>query len=220
VADHLTDEEQLQALKNWWKENGSSIVIAVLVGLIAYFGFQWWQNQQQQSAEQSSTIYSELLEVVNVSSDVALSDEKKATAAYLTKQLQDDYPGSQYALNASLFAAKIAVDSSDLENAETHLQWAVANANDHLKALAQLRLARVYVSQGKQSDALSILNTNDVDSFASLYSELRGDILLLSDDFAGARIAYQEAVDTMDDTSSFRQRLLPIKLANLPSLEQ
>lgn len=220
MADHLTDEEQLQALKNWWKENGSTLVIAVLVGLIAYFGFQWWQNQQQQSAEQSSAIYSELLEVVNVPANEALSDEKKATATYLIKQLQDDYASSQYAVNASLFAAKIAVDNNDLDAAETSLQWAVEHSGDNLKALAKLRLARVYASKEKQSEALSLLSGNDVESFTSLYSELRGDILLASDDVAGARTAYQEAIDTLDETSSFRQRLLPIKLANLPSSEK
>ena len=60
MAEHLSDEEQLQILKNWWKETGTTLVVAVLVGLIAYFGFQWWKNSQQQKAEQASALYSEL----------------------------------------------------------------------------------------------------------------------------------------------------------------
>lgn len=218
MAEHLSDEEQLQALKNWWKENGTTLVTAVLVGLIVYFGFQWWQNHQRQQAEQASALYSQLLDIVDASGNDRLSDEQKSTATYLIKQLQDDYSRSQYAVNASLFSAKMSVDDNDLPSAETSLKWAVEHANTHMGALAKLRLARVYASSQKYDDALQLLADKDldVDAFGSIKEELRGDILLAKGEVSAAREAYVKAQSTVGDNPSFRQRLLPIKIANLP----
>ena len=221
MAEHLTEEEQLQALKTWWKENGSTLITAVLVGLICYFGFQWWQNYQQQQAEQASVLYSELLETVNVPANETLSDEKKATANYLIKQLQNDYSSSQYAFNASLFAGKLAVDGQNFALAEESLLWAKGKADAAMIPVVNLRLARVLVAQEKYDDALSLLNEEKsaevTDAFGSVYAELRGDILLAKNDIEGARVAYQQSLDTLLDPTGFRQRLLPIKIANLPT---
>jgi len=216
VADHLTEEEQLQQLKNWWKENGVSLAAAILLGVTAYFGFQWWQNHQQQQAEQASALYSDLLESIQADPLGAkvVSEENKKTAHYITKQLQTTYSGSLYAVNASLFAAKIAVEDGDLATAENALKWANDNSSDAMKAIAALRLARLYVAQEKY-DAALILVDSDAAALQSLNAELRGDILLAKKDISGARAAYQTALDTVGETASFRRQLLPIKLANL-----
>jgi predicted negative regulator of RcsB-dependent stress response len=220
VADHLTDEEQLQQLKNWWKDNGASLIIALLIGLTAYFGFQWWQNDQRQKAEQASALYTELLQTVEVATGESLSDEKISTAQYLTQQLQDEYSSSQYAINANFLAAKIAVENQDLDAAETALTWVIDNADESTKVLAELRLARVYIAQEKHDEALVLLNTEKAASFSSLTAELKGDVLTAQKDWEKARAAYQEAIDTLGETSIFRRRLLPIKLANLPAGEK
>lgn len=221
MADHLTEEEQLEQLKKWWKENGASLLIAVLVGLIAYFGFQWWQNHQQQQAEEASTLYGELIELIQENpsnNQAALSDEKKSTANYIVEQLQTSYSSSQYAVNASLFAAKMAVEDGKLDAAEKSLEWAVKNSDDAMKGIASLRLARLYFAQEKYDAALDLVDNND-GALLSLNAELKGDILLAKNDVDGAKIAYQEAIDKIGETASFRRQLLPIKLANLASGE-
>ncbi len=220
MADHLSDEEQLQLLKNWWKDNGASLVIAILVGLIAYFGFQWWQNHQQQQAEQAAAVYEQLLESLETTNNEALSDEKKATANYLTEQLQNDFSGSQYAVNASLFAAKVAVENQDLDSAAKLLSWSVEHADDNMKSIVELRLARVLLSQEKYDEALALVNEQTENAFISLRSELKGDILAAKGDTSSAQQAYQQAINTLGETASFRQRLLPIKLANLSTGEK
>ena len=98
--------------------------------------------------------------------------------------------------------------------AQKALQWAVDNSNDALQSVASLRLARLYFSQDKYDEALSLIDTKD-DALQSLNAELRGDILLAKNDIDGARAAYQEAMDSVGETASFRRQLLPIKLANL-----
>lgn len=216
MADHLTEQEQLQQLKNWWKENGVSMAAAILVGLIAYFGFQWWQNDQQQQAVQASVLYSDLLESIQAEpvSGESVSEENKKTAYYIAEQLQTAYSDSLYAVNASLFAAKIAVEDGDIVTAEKALRWATDNSDGAIKGIAALRLARIYVAQEKYDDAL-ILVGNSSAALQSLNAELRGDILLAKNDISGAQAAYQEALDTVGETASFRRQLLPIKLANI-----
>ncbi|MGS2716756.1 YfgM family protein [Eionea flava] len=216
MADHLTEEEQLEQLKTWWKENGLSLIAAVLVGLIAYFGFQWWQNHQQQQAEQASALYEQLIESIqaNPASGNAVSEENKKTALYLAEQLRTDYTGSLYAVNASLFAAKIAVEENDLAAAESSLKWAVDNSRDAMQGIASLRLARLYLAKEQYDEALALVNT-DIESLQSMNAELRGDILLAKNDVEGAKAAYQEALDSVGETTSFRRQLLPIKIANL-----
>jgi predicted negative regulator of RcsB-dependent stress response len=216
VADHLTEQEQLQQLTNWWKENGVSMAAAILVGLIAYFGFQWWQNNQQQQAVQASALYSDLLESIKADpvSGESVSEENKKTAYYIAEQLQTAYSDSLYAVNASLFAAKIAVEDGDIVSAEKALRWATDNSDGAIKGIAALRLARIYVAQEKFDDAL-ILVGNSSAALQSLNAELRGDILLAKNDISGAQAAYQEALDTVGETASFRRQLLPIKLANI-----
>ncbi len=219
MADHLTDEEQLQQLKNWWKENGTSLIVAVLVGLIAYFGFQWWQSHQQRQAEQASALYSQLLDSIEVANQQPLSDEQKSTASYLVDQLQEGYKSSQYAVNASLFLAKISVDDQNLDNAVTQLSWAIEHADDHIKDLATLRLARVYFAQEKYDDALALISLDNDSAFLSLNAELNGDILLAKNDKEGAQKAYQQAIDSLGESASFRRNLLPIKLASITAEE-
>lgn len=216
MADHLTEQEQLQQLTNWWKENGVSMAAAILVGLIAYFGFQWWQNNQQQQAVQASALYSDLLESIKADpvSGESVSEENKKTAYYIAEQLQTAYSDSLYAVNASLFAAKIAVEDGDIVSAEKALRWATDNSDGAIKGIAALRLARIYVAQEKFDDAL-ILVGNSSAALQSLNAELRGDILLAKNDISGAQAAYQEALDTVGETASFRRQLLPIKLANI-----
>ncbi len=220
MADHLTDEEQLQQLKNWWKDNGTSLIIALLLGLIAYFGFQWWQNYQKQQAEQASVLYAELVQALEQTPGQTVSEENKATANYLIEQLEEGYASTQYTINAKFLAAKIAVEAKDLTTAEQSLQWVVEKADKATQALAQLRLARVYVAQEKYDEALALVDTDNAGAFTSFNAEVKGDILAAKSQWSDARAAYQQAIDALENAVGFRSRLLPIKLANLPVGEQ
>lgn len=218
MADHLTDEEQLEKLKNWWKDNGTSLIVAVLVGLIAYFGFHSWQAHQQKQSEEAATLYSQLVEVVGINNQ-PLADEQVATVSYLAEQLQEGYASSLYAVNASLYLAKVAVETQDLDAAEIALSWAVEHANEQLVGLATLRLGRVYLSQGKHDQALSLINLDENSTLLSANAELKGDILMAKNDTEGAEQAYQQAVSTLSDARSFRGNLLSIKLADIAAEE-
>lgn len=215
MAEHLTDDEQKQLLKSWWKSNGNSLIASIAIVAAAYFGWQWWQNSQKQYAEQAANLYSELTEVLNAAPGEPLSDEKSASAAFLIKQLQDDYASSLYAINASLQGAKLAVDAGDLDKAASQLQWVIAKNDPQINKVAKLRLARVYFAQENYDQALSQAAYSQDDDFSALYAEMRGDILVAQGDEKGAKAAYQQASDKLEENS--QRRVLDIKLSNLAS---
>ena len=214
MAEHMTDEEQLQILKNWWKQNGTSLVAIVALVLAGYFGWQWWNNYQQRYAEEASSLYIELSELLATEADIdSLSDDKRSTVSFLIEQLQNDYGRTLYAANASLLAAKLAVAADDLSTAEEELLKAADH--DVIKPLANLRLARVYFAQGKLDEALATANYESDDEFTGLYAVVRGDVLVAKGDTTGAKAAYEQALATLPKDNSSSRRLVTTKLANL-----
>jgi predicted negative regulator of RcsB-dependent stress response len=221
VADHLSDEEQLQVLKNWWSENGRFLIGAVVIGLTAYFGWQWWTQHQKNYAEGAAAIYTDLSEIVATANGVDLTEEQQKTAQFLIGQLQSDYEKTLYAANASMLAAKLAVEKNDLATAETELNKALYYDDEDVKIIASLRLAKVYLAQERYDQALTIATYDKDDAFTASYVVLRGDILVAMGDIELARSAYQQAVallgsDLENRNRGLQRQLLEIKLSNLP----
>ncbi|MGH1438742.1 MAG: YfgM family protein [Cellvibrionaceae bacterium] len=221
MADHLSDEEQLQVLKNWWNENGRSLVLAVALGLGAYFGWQWWTQHQQNYAESAAQVYTELSETVAASNGEELTEEQHKTAQFLIEQLQSDYKDTLYAANASLLAGKLAVDKNDLTTAETELSKALDFSDKDIKIIASLRLAKVYLAQEKYDSALALVDESKDNggAFTGAYAAARGDILSAKGETELARNAYQQALDALEGVSGrdsgLQRQLLEIKLSNL-----
>ena len=42
MAEDITEEEQIEALKRWCAENGMQTVLAVVLVTGGYFGWQFW----------------------------------------------------------------------------------------------------------------------------------------------------------------------------------
>lgn len=214
MADHLSDEEQLQLLKNWWNENGRFLVLAVITALAVYFGWQWWNQHQKTYAEGAAAVYTELSETVAAGGD-NLSEEQAKTAQFLIEQLQNDYGKTLYAANASLLAGKLAVEKDDLATAESELNKALSSKDEDIQAIAALRLARVYLAQAKYDEALEQAAYDKDDAFSSAYAALRGDIFAAKGDSEQARAAYQQALDSSTASGGIQRQMLEIKLSNL-----
>ena len=39
-----TEEQQVEAVKKWWKENGVSLIVGVVMGLSAIAGWKYYQG--------------------------------------------------------------------------------------------------------------------------------------------------------------------------------
>ncbi|WP_428820598.1 YfgM family protein [Microbulbifer sp. MCCC 1A16149] len=220
MADHLTEEEQIETIKRWWKENGSGIVTGIVLALAAYFGWQWWQGKERSDAEAASNVYQGFVEAV--SANEGKPDNKQLTTAQsLARELKDDYAKRIYAAQASLQLAALSVEKNDLEAAAKELQWVVDNSSDDaLKLVAKRRLASVKAARGETNEALALLKGDVPPAFAALYAETRGDILVQQGDKDAARAAYQEARAQLLPEQAAGSRLLDLKIEGLGEAPQ
>ena len=213
MADHLTEEEQIEALKSWWKAYWKSIVIPAVAVVGGYFGWTLWSEEQEQKAAQGHKRYQGLVEAMETAPGANLSDEKRAEAAVLATAIASEFDGSLYADNANFILARLAVDKKDLDAAAGYLQRVVNDgSNDAVKLLAKARLARVKLAQGDQSGALALVAVSGETKYASLFAEIRGDVLASQGKTDAARTAFEEAMASLSPQEFQRRSILQIKL--------
>ncbi len=217
---YKTEEEQLEQLKNWFRENGRSLLLGGAVALALVFGWRGWQSHQTTQAETASAQFQNLLEAVRQLEQAAPSAEQATTASTLADGLKRDFPKSAYAQLAALLKAQQAVTAGDLAQAEQELNWVLAQKPSvEIAALTRLRLARVLLADGKPDDALAQLR--DGGSYAFAYEQVRGDILQSKGDIAGARAAYERSktlASAMKEPMS--DPLLDLKLRDLDEAQR
>jgi len=217
VNEVRTDEEQVEALKAWWKDNGKSLVIMIVVALAAVYGFKAWQQQGIESSENASALYQQLVDVVVPSAD-ANKEENLATSKHLAKTLRDEYTDTQYAKLGALLMAKVAVNEGDLKVAEQELDWLLSVAKKPLLlSIANIRKSQILAQQGKFAAALELLSKVTLVSLKGQSSELEGDIYLAQGDQDKARGAYEKAVSLQSVGS--RNPVLTMKLNDLTAEE-
>lgn len=198
---NLSEEEQVEALKKWWKENGRSMIVGVVLGLGAVFGWQAWNQHRQGVADEASARFEQLSQ-----SAVAGNSESAAAQA---ESLIKDYKGSAYATFAALELAKIKLAAGDNAGAEAQLKWAMENGNDKsFRQIARLRLARLMFGEGRLEESKAVLGKAGADSFQGEVAELRGDIARKEGDADSARSAYREALDKGVSNASLVQMKL------------
>jgi len=209
-----SDEEQLEQLKNWWDENGTSLVLTVVIALGGVFGFRAWEANVQQTGEAASAAYEDLVAAVeNIDADEEIMRD---TAQSLATTLRSDFEGSAYSVFGALHMARLAVDAGDLDTAQSELEWALENAGEpQLDTLIRIRLARVLNASGDATAAMALLINHEppVGQLVS-FEETRGDTFHALGDLMNARDAYQKAIDALAEGET--RPLLELKLADIP----
>jgi predicted negative regulator of RcsB-dependent stress response len=215
LADHITEEEQIEAFKNWWAENALRVVAAAVLLIGGFFGWQGWQDSQQEKAEQGSEIYMEMIEIVTSEQPgVRLNIEKQVAINALADQLKEQFKGSGYGHFAALLKAKLAVDNNELEEAARELQWVLAtDPASTTETLATLRLARVEASRGNAEGALQMIQSVDPGAMKSPYEEAKGDFYIQLGDLESAYTAYQMALLSDQSQDSRVAAMLRLKLS-------
>ena len=204
-----TAEQELEALKSWWKENGRALVVGVSLGLAGVFGWTWWQDHLHTQAEEASIIYQGLVEDAG-------ADSHETVRAHAAEIVQN-YPKTGYAPLAALLGARSAFAENDFDDAKRQLQWVIDNSdNISFKDLARLRLARVLITENKLDEAMSVVDSVEQEAFAAGASEIRGDIEIARGNDEGAREAYLQALMSGGISGATRSRV-QMKLDDLGS---
>ena len=206
MATHLDEEEDLENLKRWFRENWVALAAGLAIGFGGIGGWQGWKAYQEKQSLAGAQMYDDMKK--------ALTAGKTDEAVAITDKLQSSYAGTPYATAAALRLAQVKVGARDFDAALQRLDWVVDHGDEAgLRQLAKLRKARVLWQQNKADDALKLLD-GDAGDYASLYAELRGDIAYSKNDRDTARKAYQDALASAPESAANRA-LLQQKLDDL-----
>jgi predicted negative regulator of RcsB-dependent stress response len=199
MQDFETEEQQLDALKRWWKDNASSLIIGLAVGGFSLAGWNFYQQTQYDHSREASDMY------------VAVMAQAEAGAGSVLDSTTFDklaagYSDTPYAALSAMILAKHEISLGNLDQAATRLQWAVAHAvEDEVRHVAQLRLARVLITQKQYDAANDLLAIKHPAAFDALYEEIKGDMFVAKGELEQARIAYDKAIANSTNASRWLQ---------------
>ena len=201
--DH-EEQEQLDALKAWWKQYGNLVTWLLIAVLAAFSAWRGWGLYQAKQSAQAATLYEE------VEKAIAGKDQARVTRA--TSDIEDKFGGTYYAQMAALASAKFAFDSNDLKQAKVHLNWVVDHGKvEQFKALAKIRMSAILLDEKSYDEALKQLSGDFPVEFASSVADAKGDILVAQNKIEDARVAYQLALDKSTDQNP-AHALIQLKL--------
>ncbi len=210
METYQTEQEQVEALKKWWRENAVAVIGGVVLGLGAAFAVWAWRDYHKNQAIQASAEYDQLM------GDVRRGAEQEALER--SGRIMSEYGGTPYAVFAALASARLALDNGDNAAARKQLEWALAHASEPaVQQLARLRLARVMLDQGDAEAALKLINNAEAGGFRADYDAVLGDIYLVLKQMEQARSAYQKALQAMP-AGSEQAALIQMKLDDLGTM--
>lgn len=200
----LQEQEQVDAFKAWWKDNGKWLLIALALVVSGFAAMQGWQFYKEKKMSEASMLYAEL------EKQLASNDPKRINDAETA--VIEKYASTVYAPRAALLAARVNIQSNDVPRAKSQLEWVIKHAEETgLQSVARLKLASVLLDEKKYADALKLLDEKHPESFDGLYADLKGDVLHAQGKADEARAAYQLAFNKSDSNSKYRS-LIQIKL--------
>jgi len=210
-----TDEEQIEAIKGWWEENGTSVIVGIILVLTVLFGSRYWQSSQNASAELASDIYTQMSDAVQADFDLNIDDEALSAVSNWHNELKTNFSNSIYSRYSALLMARLYVQRNELANAENELRWILDNPglgflksiDDEMALTTRGRLARVIIAQGNAEAALQLLNEVDPGTFVGIFAEIEGDAYVELGRFPEAIEAYQTALTRGTNTDVVELKL-------------
>jgi predicted negative regulator of RcsB-dependent stress response len=180
MALDLEEQEQVDALKAWWKQYGNITLTALTIFVLGVAGFSAWQGYQAKQTNEAAALF-DLLRKELGSNDV--------------KKIRD--VGGQL--------AKANFESGDAKSAKAQYLWVIAHAKQtQSKDLARMRLAVVLLDEKNFSEALKYLVGVHDAAFDPLFNDLKGDVYSLQGKAQDARLAYQAAILALPKDNPFK----------------
>ena len=202
MSTYQTEEEQVEAIKKWWKDNGKSVIGGIVLGFAVIGGWQGWQGYQRNQGEAASSYFDAMRQAVKTGQyDKAIEDGKR---------LIGEYGGTAYASFAALEMARLSYQRGEKAAARNHLRWVAESAPDpSIRELARLRLGSLLLDMQDTAALQALLGAAPLPAFAGEFAALRGDLELTLGNQEAAREAYQEAmVKGVEDMGLLRMKLV------------
>jgi hypothetical protein len=204
MAYSIEEEQEINQLKDWWKENGKTIIIAFILGVGGMFGWRYWQAHQAEKIAQASAQYDALI--------YSAQQDEQAKKANIEQFVQDNSK-TAYAVFALLDEAKKATEKQDFAAAEVNLNQALTQSQDEvLTSIVALRLSAVQFQLGQLDNALTTLNQVKGESFNARKAILTGDIQIAKGDKVAAKNSFDQA---QQSGTQLEQQMAKMKLNNL-----
>ena len=204
MAYSIEEEQEINQLKDWWKENGKTIIVAFILGVGGMFGWRYWQAHQAEQIAQASAQYDALI--------YSAQQDEQAKKANIEQFVQANSK-TAYAVFALLDEAKKATEKQDFAAAEANLNQALTQSQDEvLTSIVALRLSSVQFQLGQLDNALSTLNQVKGESFNARKAILTGDIQIAKGDKVAAKNSFEQA---QQSGTQLEQQMAKMKLNNL-----
>lgn len=186
----LEEQEQIAALRGWWKQYGgwaSGILLAAALGWLGWYG---WQTYLKSQNAEASRIFLVLQQ--------ASAQQDTARVKQAAGELVNQYPRSQFSALGALLAANTLNAAGDAKSAEAQLSWVAENGKDAVRGIARLRLAGIQMDQKDADAALKTLSDKAPAGFAARYDAARGDVYAMQGKLTEARASYDAALKALE----------------------
>ena len=181
-----TEQQQIEQLKDWWKDNGTPLIVGAALGLSGFFGWKFYTEKQIAYQEAASDLYISVAE--------ELEKDDKSQLVENANAVKNNFSDTSYAILSAFHLAKIAIDKADLNAASAELNWVLENhKNNELAPIAKIRLARILIAQQKAEQAISLLDFDADSGYSEVANLIKGDALLSLGKKAEALEAYKSA---------------------------
>ncbi len=191
MAYDLQDQEELDNFKRIWSSWGKWVFLLLVLISLGYFGNTVYQGHQETKNEEAAAILSHLIDEANAKNQAAVLVD--------LKNLQENYPNSIAATQATFMEAATAFDAGEYAQSEKHLGWIREhNKSALVNALLLQRTATIKLQENKLDEALALAQTKVDPSYAGVMLELEGDIYVAKGDSKTAKEKYQAALEKAD----------------------
>lgn len=201
---YSNENEQVDALRQFFANNGKFLAVGVIIGIAALGGWRFWSSHQEGTDKAASAEYQQLTSAMQADKP----DSLEAVATFASEN------NNTYGALASLDLAKQYVETNQLDKAITLLQSGLKDTKDaNLQAVINLRLARIQLQQSQADAALSTLNNVKGDGWTAIVADIRGEALLSKGDKQGARDAWSKGAESQ--ASPALKQMLQMKMNNI-----
>ena len=205
MAAHLEEQQELDNFKYFWKSTGRWLFALLIAAALGYLGYTMYKSHKASQSQEAAEVLAKIVDKMQAKASQA------EVNADLTN-LQQNYPDSIAAAQATLMAAATEYDARRYDVAEGHLNWVLQNQKAPLvQALAAQRLGIVLLQQKKYDAAIAALNTKVEADFEPLLLEAKGDVYAAQNKTKEAAQSYQQAWEKLPKDAIERE-LLQMKL--------